>query len=140
MKDRVWRDKIIFLVILLLLAMSSINSAVAAGVKAVHGGQLQKGSSNHYYEMTLREVDPALHTQEMVLYVYDMQGRPQVVRQVTARAVIIIGREKVNMDLPSVGGNRLVGSALFMPQAGMRVLVTVSWSDDQFPEQVKFGT
>ncbi|MBF0158881.1 MAG: hypothetical protein HQL58_05105 [Magnetococcales bacterium] len=113
------------------------GEAVADGARALHGGQLQKGGK-HYYEMVVHEVDPALRTQEVVLYVYDLQGKPKRTQQVTARAVAVSGREKVSIDLPSIGDNRLAGSAMFKPQPDTRLLVTTSWSDDQFPEQVKF--
>ncbi|MBF0125462.1 MAG: hypothetical protein HQL60_09005 [Magnetococcales bacterium] len=123
---------------LLVMVAGIVFEAAADGVRALHGGQLQKGGK-HYYEMTLREADPVLHSQEVTLYVYDAQGRPLMTHNSTVRAVVVSGREKVSLDLPPVGDNRLAGSALFTPQSGTQMLVTASWSDDQFPEQVKFS-
>lgn len=113
------------------LAMAVATVAVAhdhaapAGTKALHGGQLRAAGAN-YYELVVAAPGTSAPSLPVTIYVTDHAGAKVPSQGATGTVTLLSGGQKSTIALQSAGDNVLKGSGDYVPQHGLKAVVSVT--------------
>lgn len=107
------------------LAWLTFGSALAHDAAGPNGGQLRDAGAYHV-ELVLPAKDRGVQDVTVLAYLFDSADRALPSAGLSARLVLLSGREKVSAALMPDGDNRLRGSARFDPAQTAKAVVTLT--------------
>ncbi|NML18359.1 hypothetical protein [Azohydromonas caseinilytica] len=117
----------LFAVLMLSLGGAAVahDDAMLDAMKTANGGQL-RAAGIHHYELVVAKPGTKGDALPVVVYVTDHAGTKVPTQGATGTVTLLAGGQKSTVQLQPAGENVLKGSGVYMPQAGLKAIVSVS--------------